>query len=92
VRTTQQHNTTHNTTPQHNKNSYPRNAKLLRSYGRFLEGVKNDPWGAARYYEAADRAAESSGGGGGGEGGGGEGGAEVRGECVCVCVLAAGVV
>jgi hypothetical protein len=29
---------------------YPRNAKLLRSYGQFLEHVKNDPWGAARYY------------------------------------------
>jgi Tfp pilus assembly protein PilF len=34
---------------------YPRNAKLLRSYGRFLEGVRNDPYGAAKYYAEADK-------------------------------------
>lgn len=29
---------------------YPSSVKLLRSYGRFLEEVKNDPWTAAKYY------------------------------------------
>ena len=29
---------------------YPSSVKLLRSYGRFLEEVKNDPWTAARYF------------------------------------------
>ena len=29
---------------------YPSSVKLMRSYGRFLEEVKNDPWTAARYY------------------------------------------
>ena len=29
---------------------YPNAVKLLRSYGRFLEQVKNDPWAAARYF------------------------------------------
>ena len=37
---------------------YPSNAKLLRSYARFLEGVRNDPWGAAKYYAEADRQEE----------------------------------
>lgn len=30
--------------------SYPKAVKLLRSYARFLEQVKNDPWSAAKYY------------------------------------------
>ena len=34
---------------------YPRNAKLLRSYGRFLENVRNDPWTAAKYYAEAEK-------------------------------------
>lgn len=34
---------------------YPKNAKLLKSYGRFLENVKNDPWGAAKYYAEAEK-------------------------------------
>ena len=34
---------------------YPKNAKLLRSYGRFLENVKNDPWTAAKYYAEAEK-------------------------------------
>lgn len=34
---------------------YPKSAKLLRSYGRFLENVKNDPWGAAKYYAEAEK-------------------------------------
>ena len=32
---------------------YPSSVKLLRSYGRFLEEVKNDPWTAARYFRCA---------------------------------------
>lgn len=32
--------------------------KLLRSYGRFLEDVRNDPWTAARYYAEADKIEE----------------------------------
>jgi hypothetical protein len=44
---------------------YPKSAKLLRSYGRFLENVKNDPWGAARYYAEAEKQACGGGGGGG---------------------------
>lgn len=38
---------------------YPRNAKLLRSYGRFLENVKNDPWTAAKYYAEAEKQARA---------------------------------
>lgn len=34
---------------------YPKNAKLLKSYGKFLENVKNDPWGAAKYYAEAEK-------------------------------------
>lgn len=30
---------------------YPKSVKLLRSYGNFLETVKNDPWMAQRYYQ-----------------------------------------
>eukprot|EP00879_Flechtneria_rotunda_P020397 GHRR01021459.1.p1 GENE.GHRR01021459.1~~GHRR01021459.1.p1 ORF type:complete len:889 (+),score=208.65 GHRR01021459.1:224-2890(+) len=37
---------------------YPTNAKLLKSYGKFLESVKNDPWGAARYYAEAEKQEE----------------------------------
>eukprot|EP00882_Tetradesmus_deserticola_P006573 GHRQ01006917.1.p1 GENE.GHRQ01006917.1~~GHRQ01006917.1.p1 ORF type:complete len:1485 (+),score=562.58 GHRQ01006917.1:723-5177(+) len=37
---------------------YPTNAKLLKSYGKFLENVKNDPWGAARYYAEAEKQEE----------------------------------
>ena len=33
---------------------YPKSVKLLRSYGKFLEHVKNDPWGAARYHRSAE--------------------------------------
>lgn len=29
---------------------YPTNAKLMRTYARFLENVVNDPWKAAKYY------------------------------------------
>ena len=43
---------------------YPRNAKLLRSYGCFLENVKNDPWGAAKYYAEAEKQARAGGGAG----------------------------
>ncbi|KXZ55419.1 hypothetical protein GPECTOR_3g70 [Gonium pectorale] len=35
--------------------SYGNNPKLLRLYGRFLQSVKNDPWGAAEYAAEADR-------------------------------------
>ncbi|CAG9466689.1 unnamed protein product [Pedinophyceae sp. YPF-701] len=34
---------------------YPKNVKLLRSYGKFCEDLKNDPWRAARYYGEADK-------------------------------------
>ncbi|KAG2450719.1 hypothetical protein HYH02_004557 [Chlamydomonas schloesseri] len=37
---------------------YPSSVKLLRSYGRFLEEVKNDPWTAAKYYSEADKVEE----------------------------------
>ncbi len=37
---------------------YPSSVKLLRSYGRFLEEVKNDPWTAAKYYSEADKLEE----------------------------------
>ncbi|KAG2493479.1 hypothetical protein HYH03_008295 [Edaphochlamys debaryana] len=37
---------------------YPSSVKLLRSYGRFLEEVKNDPWTAAKYYGEADKVEE----------------------------------
>ncbi|EFJ49262.1 phosphate acetyltransferase [Volvox carteri f. nagariensis] len=59
---------------------YPTNAKLARTYGRFLENVVNNPWKAAKYYVLAERLTEmqeadeaagaemaASGGGGGGE-------------------------
>lgn len=34
---------------------YPKSTKLLRSYGRFLENVKNDPWAASKYYAEAEK-------------------------------------
>ena len=34
---------------------YPKSSKLLRSYGRFLEEVRNDPWRAQRYFSEAER-------------------------------------
>ncbi len=34
---------------------YPKSVQLLRSYGKFLEGVKNDPWAAERYFGEADK-------------------------------------
>ena len=32
---------------------YPRNGKLLKVYGRYLEYVRNDPWTAGKYYSEA---------------------------------------
>lgn len=32
---------------------YPANGKLLKAYGRFLEFVRNDPWGASKFYTEA---------------------------------------
>lgn len=29
---------------------YPTNAKLARTYARFLENVVNDPWKAAKFF------------------------------------------
>ncbi|GFR50532.1 hypothetical protein Agub_g12802 [Astrephomene gubernaculifera] len=37
---------------------YPTNAKLARTYGRFLENVVNNPWKAAKYYVLAERLTE----------------------------------
>lgn len=34
---------------------YPKSPKLLRYYGHYLEGVKNDPWSASRYFSEAER-------------------------------------
>lgn len=34
---------------------YPGNAKLVKSYARFLEHVVNDPWKAAKFYAEADK-------------------------------------
>eukprot|EP00898_Chlorokybus_atmophyticus_P008160 jgi/Chlat1/8345/Chrsp8S00675 len=38
---------------------YPRSVKLLRSYGHFLEEVRNDPWAARKYYTEADKQEEA---------------------------------
>ncbi|KAG2435420.1 hypothetical protein HYH02_011920 [Chlamydomonas schloesseri] len=38
--------------------SYGTNPKLIRLYGKFLEKIKNDPWGAAEYFSEADRLEE----------------------------------
>ncbi|GIL60368.1 hypothetical protein Vafri_14969 [Volvox africanus] len=35
--------------------TYGSNYRLVRLYGKFLETVKNDPWGALEYYTEADR-------------------------------------
>ncbi|GIL80540.1 hypothetical protein Vretimale_16032 [Volvox reticuliferus] len=35
--------------------TYGNNYRLVRLYGKFLETVKNDPWGALEYYTEADR-------------------------------------
>ncbi len=35
--------------------TYGKNPRLVRLYGKFLETVKNDPWGAAEYFAEADR-------------------------------------
>jgi hypothetical protein len=32
---------------------YPRNGKLLKVYGRYLEYVRNDPWTAGKFYSEA---------------------------------------
>ena len=32
---------------------YPKNGKLLKVYGRYLEFVRNDPWTAGKYYAEA---------------------------------------
>ena len=34
---------------------YPHSAKLLRSYGRFMQGVKGNPNASMRYFSEADR-------------------------------------
>ncbi|CAG9460435.1 unnamed protein product [Pedinophyceae sp. YPF-701] len=34
---------------------YPKNVKLLRSYGKFCESLKHDPWKATHYYNEADK-------------------------------------
>eukprot|EP00775_Hariotina_reticulata_P003511 gene3511-3781_t len=34
---------------------YPANGRLLKVYGRFLEFVKNDPWGASKFYAEATK-------------------------------------
>ncbi len=34
---------------------YPHSAKLLRSYGRFMQGVKGNPTASMRYFTEADR-------------------------------------
>ncbi|PNW87839.1 hypothetical protein CHLRE_01g003950v5 [Chlamydomonas reinhardtii] len=38
--------------------SYGTSPKLIRLYGKFLERIKNDPWGAAEYFAEADRLEE----------------------------------
>ncbi|KXZ50396.1 hypothetical protein GPECTOR_16g569 [Gonium pectorale] len=38
--------------------SYGNSPNLVRLYGRFLLNIKNDPWGAAQYFETADRLEE----------------------------------
>ncbi|GFR51520.1 hypothetical protein Agub_g13936 [Astrephomene gubernaculifera] len=35
--------------------TYGNSPRLVRLYGKFLETVKNDPWGAANYFAEADR-------------------------------------
>ncbi len=40
---------------------YPANGKLLKVYGRYMEFVCNDPWGACKYYaESAKLGTEES--------------------------------
>lgn len=39
---------------------YPKNVTLLRSYGRFLEELKNDPYTAQKYYAEAEKIEESN--------------------------------
>ncbi|KAG2494504.1 hypothetical protein HYH03_007272 [Edaphochlamys debaryana] len=39
--------------------SYGSSPKLVRLYGKFLETIKNDPWGAAEYFAEADRLEET---------------------------------
>lgn len=38
---------------------YGNSPKLVRLYGKFLETIKNDPWGAAEYYAEAERLEEA---------------------------------
>jgi len=37
---------------------YPTSVKVLRSYARFLEDVRNDPWAASKYFIEAAKAEE----------------------------------
>ncbi|GLC67718.1 hypothetical protein PLESTF_000598200 [Pleodorina starrii] len=34
---------------------YPYSAKMIKGYARFLEGVKNDPWRASKFYTEAEK-------------------------------------
>lgn len=34
---------------------YPNNPRIMRAYSRFLQQVKNDPHGSARFAASADR-------------------------------------
>eukprot|EP00878_Enallax_costatus_P028639 GHUV01030951.1.p1 GENE.GHUV01030951.1~~GHUV01030951.1.p1 ORF type:complete len:135 (-),score=32.73 GHUV01030951.1:167-571(-) len=34
---------------------YPKNGRLLKVYGRFLENVRHDPWTAAKFYAEAQK-------------------------------------
>lgn len=39
---------------------YPRSVKILRAYGSFLEEVRDDPWGAKKHYDEAQKLDEAS--------------------------------
>lgn len=34
---------------------YPKNGRLLKVYGRFLENVRHDPWTASKFYMEAQK-------------------------------------
>ncbi|GFR46430.1 hypothetical protein Agub_g8004 [Astrephomene gubernaculifera] len=46
--------------------SYSSNPKLVRLYGKFLQTIKNDPWGASEYFADAERLEEAKNGDNGG--------------------------
>ena len=65
---------------------YPKSVRLLRAYAGFLEEVRNNPWGARKYHEEADKLEEAAA-DGQGDGDGEDGGMQVNDKVDAVAVI-----